>query len=550
MIPRMRAACAIAAAILFASGTAGTAMRHPPVAAAEQAGGYADLVSLFTEWRAFQKPKLTDGVPDYTAEAMSAQQRALPAYQRRLAAIDPGAWPVPQQVDWHIVRAEMNGLDFDHRVIRPWANNPAFYVTIFTSQSDQPAREGHFAYPSVELWTYEFPLNAERAGRLAAGVRVIPKLLDQAKRNLTGDKADLWTFGAREIKQQSADLASLGPKVAGAPGTLAADVARAKEATDAFAQWLDAQAAGKRAPSGVGVENYNWYLKNVQLVPYTWQDEVTIMQRELARAHAFLALEERRNAALPVQAPIANADDFNRRFNEAVNAYMTFLRDREIMTVRDYMEPALRARIGTFNPGPREFFSEVVYRDRQIMLTHDYHWFDLAQMAKEPHRDPIRRGPLLYNIFITRTEGHATGWEEMMLQAGMFDARPRSRELIYVLLAQRAARALGDLKMHANELTLEEAARFASANTPRGWLRLDANTVRGEQHLYLQQPAYGTRYIIGKIQIEGLLAARKRQLGDAFTIKRFMDEFNAVGLIPASLVHWELTGERPIAATP
>jgi hypothetical protein len=24
-----------------------------------------------------------------------------------------------------------------------------------------------------------------------------------------------------------------------------------------------------------------------------------------------------------------------------------------------------------------------------------------------------------------------------------------------------------------------------------------------------------------------------------------MDEFNAVGLIPASLVHWELTGNRP-----
>jgi len=544
MMPRMRAVCAIAAAILFASGTAGTASRHP--AAAEQGGGYSELVALFNDWRAFQKPKLADGVPDYTAEAMSAQQRELPAYQRRLAAIEPGAWPVPQQVDWHIVRAEMNGLDFDHRVIKPWANNPAFYVTIFTSQSDQPAREGHFAYPSVELWTYEFPLNAERAGRLAVGVRAIPKLLDQAKRNLTGDKADLWTFGAREIKQQSTDLASLAPKVAGAPGTLAADVARAKEATDAFAQWLDAQAPSKRAPSGVGVENYNWYLKNVQLVPYTWQDEVTIMQRELARAHAFLALEERRNAALPAQVPIANADDYNRRFSEAVTAYMTFLRDREIMTVRDYMEPALRARIGTFSPGPREFFSEVDYRDRQIMRTHDYHWFDLAQMAKEPHADPIRRLPLLYNMFITRTEGHATGWEEMMLEAGMFDDRPRSRELIYVLLAQRAARALGDLRMHANQFTLEEAARFASANTPRGWLRLDANTVRGEQHLYLQQPAYGTSYIIGKIQIEGLLAARKRQLGDAFTMKRFMDEFNAVGLIPASLVHWEMTGEKTL----
>ena len=127
----------------------------------------------------------------------------------------------------------------------------------------------------------------------------------------------------------------------------------------------------------------------------------------------------------------------------------------------------------------------------------------------------------------------------------MFDARPRSRELIYVLVGQRAARALGDLRMHANTLTLEQAAESASANTPRGWLRLDANTVRGEQHLYLQQPAYGTSYLIGKIEIDALLTARRRQLGDAFTLKRFMDEYNAAGLIPVSLLRWELTGQQP-----
>jgi hypothetical protein len=66
---------------------------------------------------------------------------------------------------------------------------------------------------------------------------------------------------------------------------------------------------------------------------------------------------------------------------------------------------------------------------------------------------------------------HATGLEEMMLQAGMFDTRPRSRELIYVLRSERAARALGDLWMHANQYTLEQAGQFASATTPRGWLR-------------------------------------------------------------------------------
>ena len=130
-----------------------------------------------------------------------------------------------------------------------------------------------------------------------------------------------------------------------------------------------------------------------------------------------------------------------------------------------------------------------------------------------------------------------------MLDAGMFDSRPRSRELIYILLAQRAARALGDLRMHSNEATLEEAARFASMQTPRGWLSLEGNLVRSEQHLYLRQPTYGTSYLIGKIQVEQLLADRRRQLGNAFTMKRFMDEFDAAGLIPISLIRWELTGQ-------
>jgi uncharacterized protein (DUF885 family) len=132
-----------------------------------------------------------------------------------------------------------------------------------------------------------------------------------------------------------------------------------------------------------------------------------------------------------------------------------------------------------------------------------------------------------------------------MLQAGMFDARPRSRELVYILVAERAARALGDLQMHANRATLEQASQFASDHTPRGWLRMTGHTVRGEQHLYLQQPAYGTSYVIGKVETDKLIAERRRQLGDTFTMRRFMDDFTATGFAPISLLRWELTGELP-----
>src|SRR6266536_3902877 len=183
---------------------------------------YDDLVSLFAEWRSFQKPKLVDGVPDYTAAAMAAQQRELVNWQRRLAAIDPSGWSIGKQVDYHVVRAELNGLDFDHRVLKPWANNPAFYVTIFTEESDQPAREGPFASGAVELWTYEFPLSAERAAQLDSQIRTIPRLLAQAKTNLTGNGRDLWIFGAKSLRRQSADLARLASRVTGTPGNLKA----------------------------------------------------------------------------------------------------------------------------------------------------------------------------------------------------------------------------------------------------------------------------------------------------------------------------------------
>ena len=530
---------------LGACGAAAVVTSSVPARPPAQATGYAALVALFADWRAFQKPPLVGGVPDYSPSAMAAQHAALEGYRRRLEAIDTAGWPVSQQADWHIVRAEMNGLDFDHRVLRPWGRDPAFYVTVFASQSDQPAREGPSAYGGIELWKHRFPPSPEAAKEIATGLRVIPPLLQQAQANLTGDARDLWVFGAREIRQQSADLERLAGRIGEADQRLQADVRRAREATDAFAAWLDAQAPSKRGPSGVGIENYDWYLKHVHLVPYTWREQAVLIERELGRARTFLALEEERNRALPPQAPVASEEEHARRFGAAVTEYMSFLESRNLLTVRPGMEGVLRERIGRFNPGPREFFTEVDYRDPVVMRTHGFHWFDLARMARDPHPSAIRRGPLLYNIFDTRTEGLATGWEEMMLQAGMFDARPRSRELIYILVAQRAARALGDLRMHANQFTLEQAAAFASANTPRGWLRLDTDFVRGEQHLYLRQPSYGTSYLIGKMQIEELLAARRRQLGDGFAFRGFMDELEACGLIPMSLISWELAGREP-----
>ncbi|MCX7974428.1 MAG: hypothetical protein N3B16_08000, partial [Candidatus Aminicenantes bacterium] len=100
---------------------------------------------------------------------------------------------------------------------------------------------------------------------------------------------------------------------------------------------------------------------------------------------------------------------------------------------------------------------------------------------------PIRRLPLLYNIWDSRAEGLATAMEEIAMQVGLLDSRPRARELVWILLACRCARGRGDLKMHSNEFSLEEAVDFGVKWTPRGWLPKEGRTIWADEEIYLQQ---------------------------------------------------------------
>jgi hypothetical protein len=509
-----------------------------------QSNLYDDLVSLFGEWREFQKPPLKDGIYDYSAEAMKEQSLGLKEMLDRLAAIDPSSWPVSQQVDYHIVRAEMNGLDFDFRVLKPWSRIPSFYAAYYSSPSDVPALEGPWKFGTLCLWKYSFPLEGEDREKFQLELQAIPAILEQAKENLKGDAKDLWFLGIRQKKRESDYLANLARRMEKIHPGLLADVVRAQSAVDEFGAWLEKKQKGLKASSGIGIENYNWYMKNVHLIPYTWEEQVAILERELARSVESMKLEENRNRNLPQLRPPENREEYQRRHDEALDYFMDFLRENEIMSMPDYLKNTLVRENLNFVPEGqlRDFFTQVDYRDPLPLLCHGTHWFDLARMEHEPHSSPIRSVPLLYNIWDSRAEGLATGFEELMMHAGLMDHKPRARELVYIMLACRAARGMGDLKMHSNEFTLEEAVRYGVEHTPRGWMPIEGNTIWFDEHLYLVQPGYGTSYVVGKVHLDKLIADRSRQMGEGFILKQFMDEFHSYGLIPLSLIRWEMTG--------
>ena len=472
-----------------------------------QASSYVDLEKLFLDWRNFENPPFLNGAPDYTKSQFKKSQITFNSLKNRLMNIDTSKWSVHQKVDWQIVLAEMNGYNFNFKVLKPWERDPAFYQTIWMYESDVPAHEGPTNHAVLEFWSYDFPLTDIEAKRLESELSIIPSFLAQARKNLTGNARDLWVAGVENIKDQEKDLSFIRNKVDPNNSSLLKELEAARNSTFEFRVWLEEQSPNKSGPSGIGKENYTWYQQNVHLLPFSWEDEVSLLQRELDRAWSSLKLEEQRNKDLPKLKAASSPEEFAKLTEKSVVKMMNFLEEKEIMPIKSNMEPALRHHMGKFVPEKdRNFFYIGMHYDPLPLYSHFYHWFDLAQVRDEPHTSIIRKGPLLYNIFDSKNEGIATGVEEMFMHAGLYDDNPRSREIVWIMLAQRAARGLGSLYAHANEMTMAEAGQVHVRWTPRGWMEREPHLLQFEQHLYLRQPGYGTCYITGKYLVERLIA--------------------------------------------
>lgn len=506
---------------------------------------YDDLIQLFNDWRNFENPPLLDGAPNYTKERFDKDQNKFIKLRERLNSFYIEEWPINKQIDWHIVKAEINGYDFNYRVLKPWERDPAFYQTIWMYQSDVPAHEGPTNHGVLEFWMYEIPLDKDSENRILKELKSITPFLDQAKKNLIGNAKELWDAGIQNFRDQIDNLIYIRRTLnLKEDNKINVEIDRAISSTKSFITWLEKESKNKTGPSGIGKENYTWYQKNVHLLPMTWEDEVRLLQRELDRAWSSLKLEEHKNRDLPELIPANTEKDFKNLTEEGVRRFITFIKDKDIMPFKENMEPALREHMGKYVPeDERNFFNIGLHLDPLPLYSHFVHWFDLAEIRDNPHESPIRRKALLYNIFDTKNEGYATGVEEMFMHAGLYNDSPRSKEIVWIMIAQRAARGLGSLYAHANEMTMQEAGGVHVKWTPRRWMNREPHLLQFEQHLYLRQPGYGTSYITGKYMIEKILAeyAEKLEKEDReFTLKEFFKNFNDTGNIPVSLVRWEM----------
>jgi hypothetical protein len=512
------------------------------VVAQTKTNTYPSLLQLCKELRSLERTSLPSGVPDYRKETIVKIQQTLAQYKTRHAKMDTTGWSTEQRVDYVLLLAEMNALDYNCRILQPWVRDPAFYAIVWNEESDTPDHEGPNSFAAIELWKYHFPLSDADVTKLTAELNIIPSLYEQAKINLTGNAKDLWTAGIGNIKDQVTMLDELASKTANNSSELKNAISAAKNASLQLIAWLQKKLPLKTGPSGIGKENYNWHLKNVLLVSLTWDDEVMLLKRELTRAYASLQLERERNKNLPELTPISTVEQYKKQTDAAATNMMRFLKEQKILPVKEYMEPALRKHLGEFVPEEkRNFFANISHRALAVLYSHSTHWFEVAGLTKEPHESLLRKKALPYNMWMMRDEGLATSMEETLMHAGMWDENPRARELVWIMLAQRCARGLASLYAQANMINYEEARKYQVEFTPKGWTG-DESLVGFEQHLYLRQPAYGTCYVTGKYLIEKLMMDMGRLQQNNFKLYNFFEKFYAAGIIPVSLVGWQITG--------
>ena len=531
-----------AALIAVGCGDSGTTSAGGSTSAAGTVdASFEDLVELFREFRSVETPTTDTGLPDYTVAAMSRQREQLDAMRARLAAMDISDWPVDQQVDYHLVRAEMNGLDFYHRVLRPWSRDPGFYLQ--TQAGAGPVR-------GAAVRIRNLPLDDEQLDGVRRGLEMVPEILQQARGNLVDVAGDLVVLALHYLPGEVDYFDTIAGAMQEHHPQLVTQAEAASAAVSDYGGWLEENRSRMTAPAGIGVDNYNWWFKNVQLVPYTMADFMDIVTRDDDRLQTFLALERNRNRALPELEPVATLEDWRQRKEQGLEFAMEFLEQNDVVTVPDYL-----SALGYLNRGPladdqqwprpeTDFFDQTGDRENLPELFHEFigHYLD-GQIQQNDDR-PIRGTRRLYAISMVRSEGWAFALEELMMHVGYLDERPRrAREVVYWQSIFRTCRAIADMNMHANTFTLQEAIDFCYECAPNGWLLPDGYHVWYEMETNLRFPGWHSGMVIGKFQFMNLFAEIVRQRGEDFELRGFIDDYLAAGRIPFSLIRWEMTGQ-------
>jgi len=494
---------------------------------------------------------------DYSPAKITERDQHVRKLLDQVRGLRTEKWAKDDRIDWLLFRAQLEGSDFNNRILQSEKTNPQVYV--------DECSNGIFTLLKKE---YDTPRN--RALAATERLKQMPAMLTQGERNL---QKPVKLFAKLAIES----VRSIDPLFNDSLMTLARDLApnerddlvkarnAALAAIHGFADRLEKRLSSMVDFAPMGTANYNYYLKHVLLLPLDAEQVAMLGRAELARYRALESLLPDPSLADPNPARSKNIPPDQASFLAAYESreqeMISFIKEHQLVTIPDYLgrfeirqlpeafkptspggfmnppgvydkDPSGFFFIPTYNPQSRNFYIRAAIEDPRPILGHEGIPGHFLQISIANHlSDEIRRqhGD---GVFV---EGWALYGEEMLMRTGLYAENSAAQGQILRLSRYRSARIGVDVNLHTGKWNFEQAVQyFMEAGG------LDREAAEGEAAGAASSPTQKISYIVGKWQIMNLLGRYRDKAGANFRLGQFHDDLIKNGSLPLSIIEWLL----------
>jgi len=498
-----------------------------------------------------------DKLTDYALSAVLARRLYVTDLLNKVRRMPATSWSKDDRIDWLLFRSQLEGVAFSNRVMDSEATDPQLYVNECST--------GIFS-----LLKKEYDTPRVRALAATARLKQMPFMIEKAKSNLTRPVqlyARLAIDSARSMDGLFNDSLMTLAKDLSPPekNNLVAARDAALKSIHGFADWLEQRLPGMVPFKPMGLENYNYLLKNVYLLPLDAGQVEMLGQTELARYRALESLLSDPSLADPnpsrSKSIPTDQQDFLKKYESRQTEMIAFLKSHHLVTIPSHVGQFLIRQlpeafkptspggfmnppgvydkensgfyfIPTYNPASKNFYIRAAIEDPRPILGHEGipgHFLQLSIANHVP--DEIRRQHS-DGIII---EGWALYTEEMLMRTGLYPDNSAAQGQILRLSRYRAARIGVDVNLHTGKWTFDQAVNyFMEAGG------LDREAAEGEAAGAAASPTQKITYITGKWQIMRLLGKYRDKRGASFSLGQFHDDLLKNGSLPLSIVEWIL----------
>lgn len=524
------------------------------------------LSSDFWSWRARQQPRSHDDIPRierphewiprWSLADIENYRRDLAEFENRLLSIDVGSADSPlvgnsDWIDHRLLGSAICRVRWELDELEIWKTQPRFYV-------DQTIGV---------IFDYLTPKTID-----TLAIQNIRRILNSFEKTIADGKVNLANNAYKELAQTTIeDLSNIKIQMQQMGEGLLRYISKdehqkflgeVKFASDIlvnYSTWLQSNLDNFSPLIFVGHQKFDWFLKNVALIPLSISEIINIGNLEFERAIFLETIATNRYRSLPLPNLPETAVIQSNLEKECEHQVRKFYENESLLTQPDSLKHYLNAprpdyleaikwlgvtddltgpsRLDidgiSYVPEPNPdmpYFYAANARDPRAGIVHEgAHYQQLALSWRNPR--PIRRH--YYDSGVN--EGIAFYNEELMLASGLFDDKPHSQTLMYNFMRLRALRVIIDASLATGQMTIETATEFLAKKVP-----MDTQTAREEAIFFAGFPGQGMTYQIGKTQIIKLMSDVLREKGSEFSLREFHDALWMNGNVPISLIRIEL----------